>query len=101
LLQAAHPTIGAGVGEHSNFKVDPFGRFQQSYGLVLATLYAADGERVGADVRAAHKSIKGVTDDGRHYHAYEPEAYFWVLATGYDNLVDVARRLGRSLSQTD
>jgi uncharacterized protein (DUF2236 family) len=92
LLQGAHSTIAAGVADYSNFKADPFGRFQQSYGLVLKTLYAADGERVGAEVRANHRQFKGVKPDGSSYHAYEPEAYFWVLATGYETIVSTAQR---------
>lgn len=93
LLQAMHPTIAAGVEDHSVFKEDPFGRLQHSFGLVLDVMYAPDGDRVGAQVRAGHKQIKGVTADGRRYHAYEPEAYFWVLATGYDTIVGTASRL--------
>jgi uncharacterized protein (DUF2236 family) len=101
LLQAAHPTIAAGVADHSNFKVDPFGRFQQSYGLVLKALYAADGDQVAAGVRATHKQIKGVMPDGRHYHAYEPEAYFWVLATGHETFVSVAQRFLRPMTRPE
>src|ERR1700730_909911 len=98
LLQAAHPTIAAGVADHSNFKADPFGRFAQSWGLVLRTLYALDGERVGAEVRESHKAIKGVTADGRRYHAFKPEAYFWVLASGHETIVATAARFGRPMS---
>jgi uncharacterized protein (DUF2236 family) len=98
LLQAAHPTIAAGVADYSVFKEDPFGRFQQSYGLVLQTLYAADGERVGAEVRAMHKQFRGVKPDGGSYHAYEPEAYFWVLATGYETILVTSQRFGRPMT---
>ena len=98
LLQAAHPTIAAGVADHSNFKVDPFGRFQQSWGRVLEVVYAADGDRVGAEVRGYHKQIKGTKPDGTSYHAYEPEAYFWVLASGYEALVVAAQRFMRPLA---
>jgi uncharacterized protein (DUF2236 family) len=101
LLQAAHPTIAAGIAEHSNFKDDPFGRLNRSYGLVLKTVYAVDGERVGAEIRAAHRRIKGVRADGRRYHAYEPEAYFWVLATGYDTIVVTANRFLRPIAQAE
>jgi uncharacterized protein (DUF2236 family) len=101
LLQAAHPTIAAGVADHSIFKTDPFGRLQQSWGLVLNTLYAADGERVGAEVRAGHKCIKGVTADGRRYHAFEPEAYFWVLASGFETIVVTAERFGRPMTASE
>ena len=101
LLQVAHPTIAAGVAEHSRFKEDPFGRFKQSYGLVLQTLYAADGERVGAEVRASHRRITGVTAGGRRYHAFEPEAYFWVLATGYETVVVTAQRFLKPMSSSE
>jgi uncharacterized protein (DUF2236 family) len=101
LLQAAHPTIAAGVADHSSFKADPFARFQQSWGLVLETLYAADGERVGAEVRESHKAIKGVMPDGRHYHAFEPEAYFWVLASGHETIIMAAERFGRPMSAAE
>ena len=100
LLQVAHPTIAAGVAEHSRFKEDPFGRFKHSYGLVLQTLYAADGERVGAEVRASHRRITGVTA-GRRYHAFEPEAYFWVLATGYETVVVTAQRFLKPMSSAE
>jgi uncharacterized protein (DUF2236 family) len=97
LLRAAHPTIAAGIAEHSNFKEDPIGRLTRSYGLVLKTVYAADGERVGAEIRAAHRQIRGVRADGRGYHAYEPEAYFLVLATGYDTIAVTANRFLRPM----
>jgi len=92
LLQVMHPTIGAGVGEHSNFKTDPWGRLHTSFDLVLRTIYGPQGERTGAEVRAAHKTIKGVGAGGRRYSAYEPEAYFWVLATGVDSVLAGAGR---------
>lgn len=93
-LQTCHPTIAAGVAEHSNFVNDPWGRLERSFGLVLETIYAADGARVGAEVRAAHKTITGLKPDGSRYHAWEPEAYFWVVATGADGILDFARRMG-------
>jgi uncharacterized protein (DUF2236 family) len=101
LLQAAHPTIAAGVADHSDFKVDPFGRFRRSWGLVLDALYAADSERVAAEIRASHKPIRGVRSDGRRYSAFEPEAYFWVLASGFETIVSSARRFGRPFSAAE
>jgi uncharacterized protein (DUF2236 family) len=101
LLQAAHPTIAAGVADHSIFKDDPFGRFRHSYGLVLRTLYSADGPRVGGKVRENHRQIKGVKADGTRYTAFEPEASFWVIATGHETIVETRRRLGRPLSLSE
>jgi uncharacterized protein (DUF2236 family) len=101
LLQAAHPTIAAGVADHSNFQADPFGRLQHSYGLVLETMYSADGARIGAEVRRAHRGIKGVKPDGSRYSAYEPEASWWVLATGYQVIADAAARFFTPMTATE
>jgi uncharacterized protein (DUF2236 family) len=44
-------------------------------------LYSASAPAEGARLRALHRHIRGVTPDGRRYHALEPEAYAWVHAT--------------------
>src|SRR5262249_46224497 len=83
LLQVAHPTVGAGVTEHSNFRADPWGRLWRTPDYVAPTPYAGP-ERAGATgrtIREMHKQIKGVKPDGTRYHALEPEAYAWVHAT--------------------
>jgi uncharacterized protein (DUF2236 family) len=98
LLQVAHPTVSAGVADHSVFEQDPWGRLIRSYGLVLETIYGPDGDAVGRGVREAHRSIRGTAPDGRPYHAYEPDAYFWILATGTDSLCEMASRTGRTLT---
>jgi uncharacterized protein (DUF2236 family) len=99
MLQVAHPTIAAGVSEHSDFQRDPLSRFLRSYSLVLQTIYNADGADVGAQVHAAHDSIAGTTANGRGYSAHEPEAYFWVLATGADTVREFNRRMGHDLTE--
>lgn len=100
-LQLLHPTVAAGVEEHSQFRTDPWGRLARSWTLVLRTVYDADGERVGARVRAGHERIAGVDRHGRPYHAYDPEAYWWVLATGFESLLVFTERLGRPLRGAD
>jgi uncharacterized protein (DUF2236 family) len=83
ILQVAHPTVGAGVSEHSNFKADPWGRLLRTLDYVNATVYGGPqlaGE-TGRRVREMHKRIKGIKPDGTRYHALEPEAYAWVHAT--------------------
>jgi uncharacterized protein (DUF2236 family) len=101
LLQVMHPTIAAGVADHSTFASDPWGRLFNSWELVLRTVYEPDGAQVGAAVRAAHKSIRGVDGEGHRYHAFEPEAYWWVLATGFDTLCTFAERFAGPLSEPD
>jgi uncharacterized protein (DUF2236 family) len=103
LLQVAHPTVGAGVAEHSDFAADPWGRLLRTLDYVNGTIYggpelAAD---IGRRVRAMHRSIKGVRPDGERYHALEPKAYAWVHATLAAAIVDGHRLLGRPLRHGD
>jgi uncharacterized protein (DUF2236 family) len=92
LLQVCHPTIGAGVAEHSIFREDPWGRLRRSLFPVLETLYSDNGEEVGAQIREGHRTIRGVDEQGRRYSAWEPEAYWFVLASGMDSIVVMAER---------
>lgn len=80
VLPTAHPVIGAGVGRYSNFRTDPWGRAVRSVWPVLAMVMVED-RGYGSDLRALHKGIGGVDDRGRKYHAWDPEAAFFVLAT--------------------
>ncbi|MEV6274492.1 oxygenase MpaB family protein [Nocardia sp. NPDC051832] len=99
LLQVAHPVIGSGVAEHSIFKTDPIGRFDRSYWPTLAlAFYGDDTAAYGRDIKAMHKPIGGTDHAGRKYHAWEPEAYFFVLATGYFASEIAATRFGPGLT---
>jgi uncharacterized protein (DUF2236 family) len=88
VLQVAHPTVGAGVSQHSSFRADPWGRLLRTldafYGLVYGGPEAAAA--LGRRLRAMHRRINGVTADGR-YSALEPDAYAWVHATLADAIV--------------
>jgi uncharacterized protein (DUF2236 family) len=83
MLQVAHPTVGAGVAEHSNFQADPWGRLFRTLDYTTCTIYGGPelAWSVGRRVREMHKQIKGVRPDGERYHALEPKAYAWVHAT--------------------
>jgi uncharacterized protein (DUF2236 family) len=101
LLQVAHPTVGAGVGEHSAFQKDPWGRLQRTLDYVNGSIYGGPelaGE-IGRRVRAMHRDIKGVRPDGERYHALEPGAYAWVHATLADSIVRGHHVLGRRMSR--
>ena len=83
LLQVSHPTVGAGVSEHSRFRSDPWGRLLRTLDYACTMVYGgprAAGE-MGLRIRAFHRQIRGVAADGRPYHALEPDAYAWVHAT--------------------
>jgi uncharacterized protein (DUF2236 family) len=100
VLQVAHPTIDAGVGEHSVYKTDPWGRIERSHRMLWPVVYARPDTtiRKGVALRAYHRAIKGVDRHGRHYHALEPEAYGWVHMTGFDATVRMHALFGTTLS---
>lgn len=97
LLQVAHPTVGAGVAEHSNFRQDPWGRLLRTLDFTSSMVYGGPGlaAETGRRVRDMHKAIKGVRPDGEPYHALEPEAYAWVHATLADAIVRASERFVR------
>ena len=89
VLQVAHPTVAAGVREHSDFARDPWGRLVRTLDFTNALVYGGPGPAIDAGRRvwALHARINGVTPGGRPYSAREPEAYAWVHATLADSIV--------------
>ncbi|KUP98447.1 oxygenase MpaB family protein [Thermobifida cellulosilytica] len=80
LLQIAHPAVGQGVHDHSDFASRPLNRLHGTltfvYGVVFGT--PAEAERIGAIVRAMHARVTGPG-----YRALDPELQLWVAATLY------------------
>ena len=80
LIQAAHPEVVAGVGDHSRYRQDPLGRLSRTSAYVTATTYGAMPE-VGhavAQVRRMHRVVSGVSSRGIPYVAGDPELSAWV-----------------------
>ena len=98
LLQVAHPTVGAGVGEHSGFADDPWGRLLRTLDYVHGSIYGGprDGlaRSAGACARCTSRS-RASKPDGERYHALEPRAYAWVHATLASAFVDGSPRVRR------
>jgi uncharacterized protein (DUF2236 family) len=99
LLQVAHPTVGAGVSEHSSFKRDPWGRLWRTLDFTSALVYADPPEAAAVcrAIRSMHTSIKGVRPDGSRYHALEPDAYAWVHASLFEAIDAAHARFGSPL----
>jgi uncharacterized protein (DUF2236 family) len=101
LLQVAHPTVGAGVSEHSQFRRDPWGRLLRTLDYTYTMVYGgpqAAGE-MGLRIRSFHKQIRGMGPDGRRYHALEPEAYAWVHATLAEAIVVAHEHFARPFTE--
>ncbi|MEP5232825.1 MAG: oxygenase MpaB family protein [Alloalcanivorax sp.] len=98
VLQVAHPIIDAGVGEHSVYKTDPWGRAKRSTELLWPIVYARPQRAIemGVKLYDLHRSIKGVDKQGKKYFALDPEAYSWVHITGYDATIRMHEFYGTS-----
>ena len=103
LMQAAHPSVAAGVVEHSTYATDPFGRLfrtlESSFSVVFGS--RSEAERTISRVNAIHAAVRGIRDDGEPYSALDPEALLWVHATLVDTALRVHRRFVAPLSAVD
>jgi uncharacterized protein (DUF2236 family) len=97
LLQIAHPSVAAGVADHSGFDRDPWERL---WGTLSAVLDVAFGDVEQARAAAArviglHAHVVG-SRDGAAYSALDPELLLWVHLTLVDSaLVGYERLVGR------
>lgn len=82
LLQVAHPTVGAGVRDYSDFEHHPWERLLGTLDYVTLLVYGGrTAVPAGRRLRAMHRRLHGMREDGMRYHALEPGAYAWVHAT--------------------
>jgi uncharacterized protein (DUF2236 family) len=88
LLQVAHPTVGAGVRDYSDFENRPWNRLLGTIDYVSLLVYGGrDAVPAGRQLRELHGRFQGTREDGQPYHALEPDAYAWVHATLIDTYV--------------
>lgn len=80
LIQAAHPEVVAGVGDHSRYRQDPLGRLSRTSAYVTATTYGAmpEVEAAVGQVRRIHRIVSGVSSRGVLYDAGDPGFSAWV-----------------------
>jgi uncharacterized protein (DUF2236 family) len=90
LLQIAHPKVGAGVDDHSDFEEDPIGRAERTREIVEALLFADLETAIEASmiVRRMHEWVEGELqedvgpwEEGEPYAANDPDNLLWVHAT--------------------
>ncbi|MCX4741317.1 oxygenase MpaB family protein [Streptomyces antibioticus] len=99
LLQVAHPVVGAGVADHSNFRAEPWPRLIRTL-LSLTTVVYGGQEAATAEARRLlrmHAGMKGTDATGRPYRALDPEAYHWVHATLVKGPVDALAVFGKGM----
>ena len=98
LMQVAHPSVAAGVAEHSDFARNPFARLartlEASYGMVFGT--EDEARDIAQSVTAVHERVRGPG-----YHATDPELIFWVHATLIDTALQIHTRFLRPLGHDE
>jgi uncharacterized protein (DUF2236 family) len=100
LLQVAHPTVAAGVWDHSDFERRPWHRLMRTFHFLLVLQYGGrEAVAAGRQVREIHTTISGVWADGRRYSALERGAYTWVHATLIETYVRAHQHFGRPMTR--
>jgi len=96
LVQAAHPEVAAGVGDHSSYRADPLGRLSRTASYVTATAYGSLPEVDGAVgmVRRLHGPVSGTSHRGRAYSAADPAMAAWVHNALVDSFLVAHRTYG-------
>ena len=80
VMELLHPSVMAGVEEHSTYRTDPARRARTTLGYVLTTTFGNTEAATGLidRVRRIHGFIKGTRPDGVPYVAADPELLTWV-----------------------
>jgi len=96
LIQAAHPEVVAGVGDHSRYREDPLGRLSRTSAYVTATTYGAmpEVEQAVAQVRRIHRVVSGTSSRGIAYDADDPGFSAWVHNALTDSFLVANQKFG-------
>lgn len=102
LLQLAHPSVGRGVAEHSDFASRPYDRLIGTLTYVTAVACGTEDDirAVHRAVGRAHAPVHGAADSETPvYSAFDPDLQLWVTATLYWTAVRVHERVFGPLDQ--
>jgi len=103
-LQALHPRAIAGVVQNSDYKTDPWGRFQRTVKYVATVVYGTteQARAAGRRVRAVHSTLAAADPQtGERFRIDAPELLLWVHISEVESFVDTAKRAGAPLSPED
>ncbi|MFC5042749.1 oxygenase MpaB family protein [Ornithinimicrobium kibberense] len=97
LLQSLHPLAMAGVGEHSGYRGDPWGRLQRTSEFLAATTFGPVelADRVVERINRVHTTVAGTAPDGRPYAATDPHLLRWVHVAEIDSFLVAHQRYAR------
>ena len=103
LLEFAEPRVRSGVWEHSNFRQDPVARLRRTGFAAMVTVYAprSVAEKMIDGVCQVHGRVEGVTPEGEHYRANDPELLDWVQATALLGFIEAHNAFVSPVSLAD
>ena len=101
VLQNMLAELGQGVLDHSVFFADTSARIKRSLPPIFNTVYGADDDNAGTQVRDFHTGIKGEMPDGARYHALDPDTYYWAHATFVEQVLYFADTFVKRLSRAE
>ena len=106
LLQLAHPSVAAGVHQHSSFRGSlrsSFRRLHSTVGAMVSLTFGDTEDMItaAAGINMIHDRVRGRVVDGgagEEYSAHDPDLQRWVHATLLDSIPLVYERLVGSLT---
>ncbi len=101
VLQNMLAELGQGVLDHSVFFADTAARIKRSIPPIMRTVYGSQEANDGLQVRDFHVDIKGAMPNGSHYHALNPETYFWAHATFVEQVLYFADTFVKRLTDEE
>lgn len=96
LMQLAHPLVATGVGDHSSYMTDTFGRAERTFmlGQMLTFGSTTTARQAARHINRLHTHVYGTLPAnagdytaGTNYHARDPELLLWVHATLIDTIL--------------
>ena len=98
LLQSLHPLAMAGVGEHSGFRGDPWGRLQRTSEFIAMTTFGPveQAEKILDRINKVHTTVRGTDFRGRPYSATDPHLLRWVHVAEIDSFLVAHQRYART-----
>jgi uncharacterized protein (DUF2236 family) len=110
IMQVAHPLVGAGVAEHSDYREDPWGRLYRTLDITTSIVFGSrpKAHEASERLRTVHKKVHGLTTEdggkypaGTKYSANDPKLGMWVHATLVDTSMQVYAAYVGSLSHAE
>jgi uncharacterized protein (DUF2236 family) len=101
VLQNMLPALGQGVEDHSVWFAETLARLERSIPPIYNTVYGAQPDASGHEVRDFHRSIKGRLPDGSPYSALNPETYYWAHACFVEHLITATDTFIRRQSRAE